>query len=62
MAAGGAQSHDCKEVVPPVPAYPDALLAPHDLQQATALYNGMIHPLEPFALRGAICIRRIQHG
>ena len=43
-----------KEVVPPVPAYPDALLAPHDLQQATALYNGMIHPLEPFALRGAI--------
>jgi sialate O-acetylesterase len=45
---------DGKEVVPPVPAYPDELLAPHDLQQATALYNGMIHPLEPFALRGAI--------
>ena len=43
-----------KEVIPPVPAYPDILLAPHDLQQATALYNGMIHPLEPFALRGAI--------
>jgi sialate O-acetylesterase len=43
-----------KEVVPEVPAYPSDLLAPHDLQQATALYNGMIHPLEPFALRGAI--------
>ena len=43
-----------KEAVPPVPSYPDALLAPHDLQQATALYNGMIHPLEPFVLRGVI--------
>ena len=43
-----------KEVVPPVPTYPDVLLAPHDLQQATALYNGMIYPLQPFALRGAI--------
>jgi len=43
-----------RAVVPPVPAYPDELRPPHDLQQATALYNGMIHPLEPFALRGAI--------
>jgi sialate O-acetylesterase len=43
-----------KEIVPPVPAYPDILLAPHDVQQATALYNGMIYPLEPFAMRGAI--------
>ncbi len=43
-----------REVVPPVPAYPDELLPPHDLQQATALYNAMIHPLERFALRGAI--------
>jgi sialate O-acetylesterase len=43
-----------KEPVPAVPNYPSELLAPHDLQQATALYNGMIHPLEPFALRGAI--------
>jgi sialate O-acetylesterase len=43
-----------QELVPAVPAYPEALRAPHDLQQATALYNGMIHPLVPFALRGAI--------
>ncbi len=48
------QAMGARAIVPPVPAYPDALLAPHDLQQATALYNGMIHPLEPFALRGAI--------
>lgn len=43
-----------QEVVPPVPNYPDELRPPHDLQQATALYNGMIHPLEPFSIRGAI--------
>ncbi|HTQ52452.1 MAG TPA: sialate O-acetylesterase [Candidatus Acidoferrales bacterium] len=43
-----------REIVPPVPDYPDELRAPHDLQQATALYNGMIHPLEPFPIRGAI--------
>jgi sialate O-acetylesterase len=43
-----------QEIVPPVPVYPDELRAPHDLQQATALYNGMIHPLEPFPIRGAI--------
>ncbi|HSY42977.1 MAG TPA: sialate O-acetylesterase [Candidatus Acidoferrum sp.] len=41
-------------VVPPVPNYPNELQGPQDLQQATALYNGMIHPLAPFALRGAI--------
>lgn len=41
-------------VVPPVPKYPDDLQGPQDLQQATALYNGMIHPLAPFAMRGAI--------
>ena len=42
------------KIVPTMPTYPAELLAPHDLQQATALYNGMIHPLHPFALRGAI--------
>ena len=41
-------------VVPPMPTYPAELLPPHDLQQATALYNGMIHPVYPFAIRGAI--------
>jgi sialate O-acetylesterase len=48
------QAMDAREIVPAVPAYPEDLLAPHDLQQATALYNGMIHPLEPYTMRGAI--------
>ena len=48
------QAMNSQTPVPPVPDYPDELRAPHDLQQATALYNGMIHPLVPFALRGAI--------
>jgi sialate O-acetylesterase len=43
-----------RALVPTMPTYPADLLPPHDLQQATALYNGMIHPLHPFALRGAI--------
>lgn len=43
-----------RKLVPPMPTYPEELLAPHELQQATALYNGQIHPLCPFALRGAI--------
>jgi sialate O-acetylesterase len=41
-------------IVPAMPSYPSDLLPPHDLQNATALYNGMIFPLEPFAIRGAI--------
>jgi len=40
--------------VPAMPAYPEELRPPHDLQNATALFNGMIHPLCPFTLRGAI--------
>jgi sialate O-acetylesterase len=40
--------------VPTMPTYPEELLPPHDVQHRTALYNGMIHPLHPFALRGAI--------
>jgi sialate O-acetylesterase len=48
------QAMAAKELVPAVPAYPAGLLPPHDLQNATALYNGMIYPLEPFALRGVI--------
>ena len=42
------------QAVPPAPNLPDALRGPQDLQHATALYNGMIHPLVPFAIRGAI--------
>jgi sialate O-acetylesterase len=37
-----------------IPPFPTNLLAPHDVQNPTALYNGMIHPLCPFTLRGAI--------
>ena len=51
-AARGALAADT--VVPPVPKYPDELQGPQELQQATALYNGMIHPLTPFVMRGAI--------
>jgi sialate O-acetylesterase len=41
-------------LVPPMPTYPAELLPPRDVQHATALFNGMVHPLCPFALRGAI--------
>jgi len=39
---------------PAMPTVPPELLPPSNLQHATALYNGMIHPLVPFAIRGAI--------
>ena len=48
------QALTSQSLVQPMPAYPAELLPPHDVQHATALYNGMIHPLQPFALRGAI--------
>src|ERR1043166_8424666 len=41
-------------LVPTMPAYPAELAPPHDVQHATALYNGMTHPFIPFAIRGAI--------
>lgn len=41
-------------LVPAMPAYPAELLPPSDVQHATALYNGMIHPILPFGIRGAI--------
>jgi len=43
-----------QDAVPALPDYPAELLPVHDLQQATALYNGMIHPVQPFPIRGAI--------
>ena len=43
-----------RNLVPPMPTYPAELQPPHDVQNATALYNGQIHPLQPFGLRGAI--------
>ncbi len=48
------QALTAESAVPPVPVYPDELRPPHELQQATTLYNGMIHPLAPFAFHGAI--------
>lgn len=42
------------KLVPAMPAYPAELQPPNNVQHATALYNGMIHPLHPFAVRGAI--------
>lgn len=43
-----------RTLVPPMPTYPADLLPPHNVQDPTALFNGMIHPLIPFAIRGAI--------
>jgi sialate O-acetylesterase len=43
-----------KSSAPKMPTLPTELLPPHDVQNPTALYNGMIHPLCPFAIRGAI--------
>jgi sialate O-acetylesterase len=43
-----------RTVVPTMPVFPGELLPPHDVQNSTALYNGIIHPLCPYALRGAI--------
>lgn len=42
------------QVQPTMPTFPEELLPPREVQHATALYNGMLHPLHPFALRGAI--------
>lgn len=43
-----------EEPVPEMPTYPPELLPPNGPQQPAVLYNAMIHPLVPFALRGAI--------
>lgn len=43
-----------RKLAPTMPVMPAELMPPSDLQHATALYNGMIHPLAPFGLRGAI--------
>jgi sialate O-acetylesterase len=51
---GARDAMTAKTAVPPVPKYPEELQGPQGLQQATALYNGMIHPLVPLAMRGAI--------
>jgi len=52
--AAARQAMNQRALVPAMPAYPAELLPPHDVQNSTALFNGMIHPVCPFALRGAI--------
>lgn len=42
------------KAVAPVPAFPKELDFPNEPTTPTALYNGMIHPLVPFGIRGAI--------
>ena len=41
-------------IVPPRPVFPRELTPLAKPQEPTALYNGMVHPLVPFAIRGAI--------
>jgi len=52
--AAARQAMNQRALAPAMPTYPADLLPPHDVQNATALFNGMIHPVCPFALRGAI--------
>ncbi len=52
--AAARAAREKRALVPTMPVYPAELLAPHHLQHATALYNGMIHPLAPYGVRGAI--------
>lgn len=48
------QAMAANKLVPSMPVYPPELQPPNDVQNPTALYNGMIYPLHPFGLRGAI--------
>jgi sialate O-acetylesterase len=52
--ASARQALTGQTIVPPMPSYPAELLPAHDVQNSTALYNGMIHPFVGFAMRGAI--------
>ena len=52
--AAARQALTDRTLVPAMPSYPQELLPAHDVQNSTALYNGMIHPLVGFTLRGAI--------
>lgn len=42
------------KLLEPAPAYPDELKPLTSHQSPTTLYNGMIHPLVPYAIQGAI--------
>jgi sialate O-acetylesterase len=43
-----------RSLVPTMPVFPEELRPPHDVQNATALFNGMIRPICPFTIRGAL--------
>jgi sialate O-acetylesterase len=43
-----------RKVMRPDPRNPGKQVSTIDFQTALALYNGMIHPLQPFAIRGAL--------
>jgi sialate O-acetylesterase len=52
--AESRQALSNRTLVPSMPVFPAELLAPKENWNPTGLYNGMIHPLCPFVLRGAI--------
>lgn len=49
---GAKQAASADQPVPPPPAWPKHLL--EDSNQPTGIYNGMIHPIVPFAIRGVL--------
>ena len=48
------QAAVANQPLPAAPAFPEELAPMNSHQQATALYNSMIYPFVPFAMRGAI--------
>ncbi|MEW6356753.1 MAG: sialate O-acetylesterase [Planctomycetota bacterium] len=52
--AGARKAMAEETILAPMPEYPKELLPIQNQQQPVALYNGMIHALAPFAIRGAI--------
>jgi len=52
--AEAKQALEAERVLEPAPAYPDELKPLTDRTHPTALYNAMINPLIPYAIRGAL--------
>ncbi len=52
--AGTRKAMAASDAAPAMPTFPAELLPPSNVQHATALYNGMINPVRPFGIRGAI--------
>jgi sialate O-acetylesterase len=53
-ATAAQKSIDQHTLPPAAPTVPPELMGPNNVQSATALFNGMIHPLIPYTIRGAI--------